>query len=38
MQYFASDEGYQRILFVGCSIATLWYERIFKTKDTGLLI
>lgn len=31
--YFVNDVEYKRILFVGCSVSTLWYEKIFKTKE-----
>lgn len=31
--YFVKDSEYRSVLFVGCSVTTLWYEKIFKLKD-----
>lgn len=31
--YFANAEDCKRVLFVGCSVSTLWYEKVFKAKE-----
>ena len=33
LPYFSQHEHYQRILFVGCSAYTQWYEQIFSTRE-----
>jgi hypothetical protein len=33
LPYFGEQEFYQKILFVGCSAYTQWYEQIFSAKE-----
>jgi hypothetical protein len=33
LPYFAENISFQRILFVGCSAYTQWYEEFFRTKE-----
>src|SRR6266516_4176181 len=33
LPYFGQDKHYQRILFVGCSAYTQWYEKFFENKE-----
>jgi hypothetical protein len=33
LPHFGRDEFFQRILFVGCSAYTQWYEQIFSTRE-----
>ena len=31
--YFVKDSYCRRVLFVGCSLATLWYNKVFREKE-----
>ncbi len=31
--FFVSDNHYRTVLFVGCSLATIWYKKVFKDME-----